>query len=349
MRRRLLVLSASATLVGAASLLVGARLDAVRAAEAYWTATVYVTSVVIGAFFVSSIGRLSGARWFGRLEVGCAFVLGGTPALLLLLALSWGSLPLIFSWANTFWLDAETAELVQRRGSYATEWQFVLRSLGCLLFFLACAELSRRRPAGRWRGPMVFLGTLAGTQLAVDWTMSRDPAFTSTLHGGYFLAGGIVAAFGATLALAEVPVFRSPRSEASRRDGATLLFAALCFWAYLGFSQLLIIWQADLPHEARFYLRRGGGDFWPFVVTLVLLHFALPFAALLSHGFKQSKRAVQAVGIWIVVAHYLDVNWLVAPGGRWPSPHWTDAAALLAAGGVVATVSLWRAPEELRG
>jgi hypothetical protein len=127
-----------------------------------------------------------------------------------------------------------------------------------------------------------------------------------------------------------------------------LLLMLVLFWAYTGFSQLLLVWIADLPSENGFYLARSAGS-WGLVCWVIGIgHFALPLAALLSHRLKRSPARVAAVGAYLVVLHYVDTYWLVVPAldGAGPRPHWLDLAALVALAGACTALVLLRTRRE---
>jgi hypothetical protein len=114
-----------------------------------------------------------------------------------------------------------------------------------------------------------------------------------------------------------------------------LFLVTVMFWAYVGFCQLLLIWIADIPAESVFYARRVAGGWAPVSAALGIAHFGVPFLCLLSWRFKRSPTRVAALGAWLLVAHYIDVYWLVLPPSEPSGPHfaWLDVAALSAVAG----------------
>jgi hypothetical protein len=114
------------------------------------------------------------------------------------------------------------------------------------------------------------------------------------------------------------------------------------FWGYAAFFQFMLIWMANKPDEVVYYLARVRGS-WRVMTTIVVFgQFIIPFCFLLSYRLKRDGRCLAAIATWILVAHYFDVHWLVAPAAR-PDTfplHWLDLAALLCVGGLTSSAGL---------
>jgi hypothetical protein len=115
-----------------------------------------------------------------------------------------------------------------------------------------------------------------------------------------------------------------------------VLFAIICFWAYMAFSQLLIYWIANIPEEVRYYGLRTTGTWDAITYLLVFGHFIVPFFALLNRHWKRDLGYLAIVGAWMLMMHFVDVYWQVFPvhDPRGVRPHWLDVAALLFVGGL---------------
>lgn len=185
---------------------------------------------------------------------------------------------------------------------------------------------------------LVLFG-LTGTFAAFDWAESIEPHWHSTIYGLQMLtsqtlgAFAFVVLFAAALALAGKD--RGPIRAHHLHDFGNLLLAFVMLWAYLGFSQFIIIWWADLPEENIWYFRRGAGG-WQWVAAfLAVVHFALPFFALLMRGLKRNARALFWIAAWIFAARAVDLYWMIFPAFRETlRVDWRDAAAMAAVGGV---------------
>ncbi|MGE3440669.1 MAG: hypothetical protein AB7O81_33970, partial [Blastocatellales bacterium] len=127
-------------------------------------------------------------------------------------------------------------------------------------------------------------------------------------------------------------------------DLGTLLFAFVMLWAYFSFSQFLIIWSGNLPEEITWYIRRLNGGWQWIALLVVLFHFALPFALLLSRDLKRNARLIALVAAGVIVMRFIDLFWMIAPAGRAEhlAVHWLDLAALVGLGGVWLGVFAWQ-------
>jgi hypothetical protein len=125
-------------------------------------------------------------------------------------------------------------------------------------------------------------------------------------------------------------------SAAHLRDLGSLLLAFVMLWAYMAFSQYLIIWSGNLPEEIPWYLRRLQGGYQWIGLLLLLFHFGLPFLLLLSTNFKRNARALGILAGLILLMRFVDLFWLVMPAFTPAnfSVHWMDVAAVLGVGGI---------------
>ena len=169
----------------------------------------------------------------------------------------------------------------------------------------------------RWGAAGLVAYLLSMTFAAFDWLMSLTPHWYSTIYGLYVIIGQAVAAMAlvalAALLLGEGPSPAVPFQPRHLHDYGKLLFAFVCVWAYFGYSQFIIIWSGNLPEETTFYTSRMNGAWKVTTIVLVLLHYALPFALLLSRDRKRSAKALAPVAVLLLFARWLDLHWLVAP------------------------------------
>jgi hypothetical protein len=188
---------------------------------------------------------------------------------------------------------------------------------------------------------------IAVTFASFDWLMSLHPTWVSTMFPVYFFAGGFLGALALLTALTAgaqraglLPGISSSHYYALGR----LLLAFTIFWAYAAFFQFMLIWMANQPSEVEFYLTRVQGPWSTVTAVLVIVHFLVPFLILLNYRIKRVPLALATVAVWLLVAHYLDVHWLVIPqAGRTGFPYsFLDLGALLAIGGVTAAFGVLR-------
>jgi hypothetical protein len=207
---------------------------------------------------------------------------------------------------------------------------------------------TRQRRLGMVSGGGLVLYGLTMTFAAVDWLMSLEPQWFSTVYGFLVLTGQLLVAMAfailVTFWLAQDEPYAAVASPELWRDLGNLLLAGVMLWAYMAFAQLLIIWSGDLPEEIRWYLHRAHGG-WNWVgVGLVGLHFAVPFCLLLSRRVTRWAPALATVAAVLCGLHLVDVFWLVMPAffpGRL-RVHWLDIVAPIAVGGLWLAAFLWQ-------
>jgi len=188
-------------------------------------------------------------------------------------------------------------------------------------------------------GPGIVLVPLTTTFAVVDWVMSIEPAWFSTIFGLILLAGQILMAFAfITMMLAWVqphPHFRTITTPKHFHDLGNLLLTFVMFWTYLVFSQFLVIYSGNQPHEIGWYLHRVAGNWQWLIVIVAAFHFFAPFFLLLFRDIKKNPRALVAVAATIFIAHIIDIYWVILPT-FYPGIiiHWTAIALWLGLGGI---------------
>ncbi|MFN2481744.1 MAG: hypothetical protein ABR554_09780 [Pyrinomonadaceae bacterium] len=180
-------------------------------------------------------------------------------------------------------------------------------------------------------GPGILLFGLTVTFAAVDWLMSLEPEWFSTMFGLLIMAGFGLTAF----AFAILVAVRLSREEGLAdvyqprhfHDHGKLLLAFVMVWAYFMFSQYLIIWAGNLPEEIPWYLRRLRGGWQYVALALVVLHFALPFVLLLSRDLKRTARLLGGVALLVMLMRVVDLFWTVAPSVHSAETHGASSGA----------------------
>jgi len=147
--------------------------------------------------------------------------------------------------------------------------------------------------------------------------MSRDPHWFSTIYGALIVIGQGLVTLAFQIIMLTWLARKKPMSEALTPvylgDLAGLMFAFTVLWAYMSFSQYLIIWSGNLPEEIMWYLDRLKPGWVPLGIALVVFHFAAPFLLLLIRGIKRVPSRVQKVAALIIFARVIDLFWLIAP------------------------------------
>jgi hypothetical protein len=266
--------------------------------------------------------------------------------------------PVAFGMSHLYpWLDADAVagdHLLQEKALYLNGPFFLARAafyfavwVG-LAFFLTTwsaqqdrtgdASLTRRMTAVSAVGIVLYAFTM--TFAAFDWGMSLDPHWFSTMYGFVFIIGQAIMGLSIAIIVARRLSDEAPMAGVFNvghwHDFGKLLFAFAMVWTYLTFSQFLIIWSANLPEEIPWYMHRISHGWQYLAIGLVVFHFFVPFAVLLSRRSKRNSTLLARMALWMVVARFLDVYFLVGPE-FYPEGltiHWMDIAALVGLGGI---------------
>ena len=195
-------------------------------------------------------------------------------------------------------------------------------------------------------GPGILIYVVTFSFASIDWVMSLDPHWFSTIHGLVFVMGQAISALALSIIcivkyghLAGISRFFN---EGYLRDLGTLMFAFVMLWAYMCFSQYLIIWSGNLPEETPFYIVRAKGVWGLIGLAILLLHFALPFSLLLSRAIKRQAGTMLTIAVLVIVMRLVDLFWYIGPSGAHGEDalnvafhfHWMDLAAPTGIGGI---------------
>ena len=221
--------------------------------------------------------------------------------------------------------------LVQITQTYLTVKGFIFRAVfyfaiwNLLSFLLSKWSKQADSPttpdnSGRFKavsGPGLILYGFTISFAAIDWIMSLDPSWISTIFGLIILIGEVLSAMCFAVVVERILFNYKPMSEMLTpdfvHDHGKWMLTFIMVWAYFSFSQWLIIWAGNLPAEITFYLKRLSGGWGSVGLILVLGHFAIPFAILLSRPFKRDIRKLVWLAVWLMLMRYLDLFWIIEP------------------------------------
>jgi len=205
---------------------------------------------------------------------------------------------------------------------WAQKWLFVFRHVAWLLvIFLVARKFAAEALRGthqsrRWGVIYLLMFVLGQTGVGLEWVMSLEKPWFSTLYGGYF----IVEAFQSGIAIAGIVLLtmRAPDDERWRfaqRSVGGLLFGFSVFWAYFYFSQLIVIWYGNLPEEVQYLSRRIGyhTPYWGLARGIFGLCWVVPFVVLMGKKAKMNPRIVASVAVLILLGYYFEKWLMISP------------------------------------
>lgn len=341
-----------AAVIGVALLVVGGLSNADQFYRSYLLGYIYWVIISVGMFALYSLHNVVSGAWGFTIR---RFLESGVRTLPLMLVLF---VPIILGMHSLYeWTHADAVakdHILQQKAPYLNETFFIVRlvfyfalwsGLGFYLMKLNRQIEENRDPKNlgkvqKLSGVTLLLIILTGTFAAVDWMMSLEPHWFSTIYGILFIAGGALSALAVTIGL--LVRFRGNRPISDFivprifHDLGTLMFALTMFWAYISFSQFIIIWSGNVAEETPWYAVRMANEWGTIGWGLVFLHFALPWVILLSKKAKRNPQILRAVAIWMLTMRFMDLYWLIAPAHLRAEFgfHWLDLAAPLAIGGI---------------
>jgi len=189
-------------------------------------------------------------------------------------------------------------------------------------------------------GPGLLIYGLTVTYASVDWVMSLEPHWFSTIYSMIFMVTQGLSAMAFVTILAMLLADRKPLSRILSplvmNDLGNLLLTFTMLWAYLSFSQYLIIWAGNLQDEIPWYVSRASGGWTWIALILIVFHFAVPFFLLLMRFVKRRRRLLAAVAVELIVMSLIDMFWLTVPAYERSGPQfqWMDWLATVGIGGI---------------
>jgi hypothetical protein len=313
----------------------------------YLVAFAFCASIGLGAMFYVMVQHLTGSAWSVTVRRLMETIMRTVPLGLALF------IPVGLGTHYTYeWTHASAAQdpLLSQKLGYLNDQWFLIRSAIVLvvwsyfsykLYRISRAQdesgdLALTRRAVKWSAPGVLVVFLSGSLAAFDWIMSLDPHWWSTMFGVYFLSGGALGFMAALilicLTLRRYGYLEHAVTTEHYHDLGKWLFALTVFWAYVTFSQYMLIWYGNLPEETFWFHKRFQGS-WSFWRPLLIFgHFAIPSLVLLPRASKRNLKLLGLASGWLLAMHYCDLYWQIMPvlHGRGFSFHWIDAAALAA-------------------
>jgi hypothetical protein len=338
-------------------------IDARQAAQSYLFSYVYWFSIPLGCMAILMMHHLTGGWWGYPIR---RLLEAGTRTCPVMAALF---IPILFGikklYPWTIWaVDKPTDPALHFKSMYLTENFFVVRSViyfaiwVTLAYFLNKWSYEQDRTGNprlasvleAFSAPGLILWGIAVTYSSIDWIMSIEPLWFSTIYGMLFMVVEALAAMAFVIfvlrLLADTEPIKNIVTGSQFNDLGNLMLAFVMLWAYLSFSQFLIIWAGNLKDEIPWYMARAFGGWGALAVFLMIMHFAVPFLLLLQRGVKRQLHVLSALTGMMVVLTLVDVYWLVVPGFQsersGPRLHPSDLLAVIGIGGIWVGTYIWQ-------
>ncbi len=344
--------------LGAICYTIGYAIDARHASFVHVVNFLFITSIGIGALFLVALEYIAGAVWSVPMRRVNEFLSSLIPFAALMAIPLFSTLPDLYPWLRED-LVAHDAVL-KLKEPYLNIHFFIFRFVfifgAWILFYYLFTNNSRAQDNDKDQKHTRFNIRLSAaflpyfaislTFLVIDWAMSLEPHWYSTIFGVYYFSGialaGIAAATFITVILHERGYYPQLKRDHFYSLG-TLLFTFVNFWAYIAFSQFLLIWYANLPEETSWFIARWTNG-WEYIsILLIVVHFAVPYFMLLSQDSKMDLKRLKSMSLVILFAHLLDLYWLVMPSySAVPVLSWMEISFSILIAGLIMGVFAWK-------
>jgi len=288
----------------------------------------FLASVAVGALFLVALEYITGAVWSVPMRRVVEFLAGLVPVAPLLAIPAFFHLHDVFQWTHSSAAAGDPVLAVKQ--PYLNVSAFGARFVGIFvlwtLFFWLFTRFSLRQDRTHDPKYTVFNTRLAAafmpvfavtiTLLAVDWVMSLEAHWYSTIFGVYVFSGVVLAGLSVAtytiIRFRETGILPGLRPDHLYSLGA-LQFAFINFWAYIAFSQFMLIWYGNLPEETFWFMMRWKHGWQYISILLILVQFWIPYFILLPQDAKMDPKRLKFVSLWLLGAHFVDLYWLVMP------------------------------------
>lgn len=284
--------------------------------SAYLQAFTLCMSVTLGCLGLTLLHNLVGGLWGESLRKYWATGIKTIPFMAVLFLPILAGVKDIYEWAGP---EAAHDPKLIAKAAYLNVGFFAIRSVLYFAIWFVLGYLLRKNDAAGKRpqglsGFGVVLFILTCSFASFDWLMSLEPHWFSSIYGALFISGSLTTTLSFLIILVRLyPGVLGKHPDIQLHDLGKLLFMSVMLWAYLSFSQYLIIWSAQLPEELQWYASRSSGG-WQFIgMLLIACHFVLPFLLLLSRSLKKNIKLVSKIAMFLLVVRAIDLWWLVFP------------------------------------
>lgn len=344
-----------------ALLVLGLLIDRAQFFHAYLVGFIFWIGITLGSTALLMLQHLTGGAWGLIIRRVLEAASRTLPLMLILFLPVLLGVNQIYVWTNKAEMDQVPA-LREKAAHYLNPAFFTVRAAVyfaiwmLMMWLLNSWSLQHDRTANRGllkrlqmiSGPGLGLLIITITFASIDWVMSLDPAWSSTIYGLIFVASWSLSALAFGILVMSWLARREPMDAVVRtshfHDWGNLMMALVMLWMYFAFSQYLIIWSGNLPEETVWYVARKHDGWGVIALAIVILQFAFPFLTLLSRAAKNSPQRLGRLALLILIMRVVDVIWLIEPSFNREHFHlsWMDIVAPIAVGGLWIATFAWQ-------
>jgi len=342
-------------LIGLAASAYGFMTNHDQFAQSYLLSYMYWLALAGGSLGILMLHHMVNGRWGFVIQRPLEAGARTFPLMILLFVPIAFSIHELYEWSH---LDVVAHDhILQMKQAYLNETSFLIRAAVYLIVFAVLGAV-----ISKWSNkhdtdedaklvdkirvlaaPGILIFVLITSVMAIDWMMSLEPHWFSSIYGVVFMVGQGLATFAFMSIIAAYMSKREPFKGVTTaqqfHDLGNLMFAFTILWTYMSFSQYIIIWSGNLPEETVWYMQRSnmGGQNWLNVTyVIVAVNFVIPFLLMLFRNNKRNPDRLKLIAFWILVGRAVEYYWLIAPTFRKSATdfHWLDAATFVGVGGI---------------
>src|SRR6476469_5696965 len=341
---------------------VGVYMDPEQGLRSWLLGFIFWGGLAIGSLGILMLQYLTGGAWGVVIRRSCEAAARTMPLVLLFfIPLAIGVYKgLLYEWTHL----PPTDHVMIQRGIFMTAGTWIVRGIIYIVVFYLMSLLLNSwsvkqdettsiegsrlvlERASRFSGLALVVFAILVTFASVDWVMSLEPHWFSTIWGLLYVVGWGLSCFcfmtALMASLIDTPPMSSVLGKRHFHDLGKLILALVMVWAYFNFSQFLIIWSGNIPEETGFLLTRMKGGWGYIGIALIVFHFAFPFLVLLQQDFKRRARWIAGLAMFVLFMRLVDLFWQIGPSPRVTGDIasgsfyviWLDIVAPLAVGGI---------------
>ena len=340
-------------ILGIIGLIAGAVMNPTEFFRGYLVGYIFWFMITIGSLGILMLQYLTGGMWAFVIRRATEAAAKNLPLMFAAFLPLIVGIPHLYMWADH--AKVEKDHLLHSKVAYLNTPFWIARGIFFFLIWMAFwwfikkkEEDYQERPSHKTALSLRHAGAfglvtvaLTLTFASVDWVMSLDPYWYSTMFGISFIVGCLLGAMALAVAftakLSDHPPLSDLVEPGHFRDLGNLMFAFIMLWAYTAFSQFLLIWYGNIKEEIPYYIIRSHGVWGVAAVLLIVVHFFVPFFLLLLRGVKERARAIFWVAIVVLLMRVVDLHWVISP--MWSHGHefhmnWFGLISILGIGGI---------------